>query len=280
MHRARLLDRQPERVRSSLLWAALALGLLCACSGDDETDGRFDNTGPITGVGGQGAGGGTGLSGAAGGTGGTGGTGATGGTGGTGGCSYEAPNSCLGADTIQEIAGDDGGDLRVVTGRTSKYLKVFVAETVGSMVSFPPLKFTARLDNSPGMDFDLHVYGPGDEPRCEGDPTIATSDPAVVQSTWGDSLNSDDGRWFVFAVRYQSGNDCGSAAEWTFTLAGNYAPSCDTDGTCDGSDDCVCPDCVQDAQCTDPSNCSDDGECDTDDEGCVCADCSPTPYCL
>ncbi|MBU0610811.1 MAG: hypothetical protein KKI08_23195, partial [Armatimonadetes bacterium] len=175
---------------------------------------------------------------------------------------------------------DAGGDIRVATGTTSMFVKVYVAETVGSIVSFPPLKFTARLDNSPDMDFDLLAYDGGMEPTCDAEPVVADDEPALVQGSWPDNLNNDDGRWFVFEVKHAGGNKCGAAARWTLTIAGNYAPSCDTDGSCTGQDDCVCPDCWQDANCNNPSNCNDDGECKTNDEGCVCGDCAPTPYCL
>lgn len=195
-------------------------------------------------------------------------------------CDYDAPNSCLSADTLTAIAGDAGTDLRVVRGTTARFVKVFVAETVGSVISFPDLKFAARLDNSPSMDFDLKVYVGDDEPHCDGQTVTATTEPAVVVGTWEDQLNNDDGRWIIFEVAYVGGTACGSAAEWTLTIAGNHAFDCDTNGVCDGDDDCVCPDCDSHPSCAAPGSCDDDGTCDTTNEGCGCADCEGTPACL
>lgn len=136
-------------------------------------------------------------------------------------CNYDAPNSCLSADTVTEIAGDAGEDVRVISGTTERFIKVFVAETVGSVISYPDLKFTARLDNSPGMDFDLHVYAADSEPHCDEEAVEATTEPAIVVGSWNDDLNSDDGRWMVFEIVYAGGQECGQNAEWTLTIAGN-----------------------------------------------------------
>ncbi len=264
---------------------ALVAGLLAACVVEERRKSRFDGDGGEGGTapasdGGAGGGGASGGSGGSGGSAAAAGSAGTAGTAGTGGCSHAAPNDCLGAQTLEPIAGDDGTDLRVAQGTTSMYLKVFVAETVSSAISFPPLQFTARLDNSPGMDFDLYAYDGGEEPTCGATPVVAASDPAVIIGSWPDQLTTDDGRWFVFRVEHQGGEHCGSAAEWTLTLAGNYAPECTDDSICDGDDHCVCPDCWSDADCNDPGSCEDDGECETESEGCDCADCEPTPYCL
>lgn len=141
-------------------------------------------------------------------------------------CDYDAPNSCLSADTITEIAGDAGEDVRVIHGTTSRFVKVFVAETVGSVISYPDLRFAARLDNSANMDFDLHVYVADAEPHCDGDLVSATLEPAVIVGAWDDRLNSDDGRWMIFEVSHEGGTACDADAEWTLTIAGNCDETC------------------------------------------------------
>lgn len=202
------------------------------------------------------------------------------GSGGNGGCSYEPANGCLDADLIEQMAGDDGSDQRVIKGTKGQFVKVFVAETVSSWVSFPELALTARLDNSPGMDFDLVVYDGGAMPSCDGDSYELTESGNYLTASWGDDKNNDDGRWWVFEVQHASGSQCGSAAEWTLTLASNFAPECATDGACTTDDDCVCGDCAADAFCSDPANCADDGVCDPYSEGCGCGDCASTPACF
>jgi hypothetical protein len=275
-------------MKRALLWVGLALAAgAAACVVEEEGDReRFADDGEggagaehVNTTTGAGAGG-SGAAGAGGGsTSGTGGSGSSSGVGAGPGCSYDPPNSCLSAETIEQIAGDTGTDLRSYTGRTGQFFKVFVAEAVSSAISYPDLKFAARLDQS-AVDFDLRVYDGGAEPGCDGAPVDADDDPAVITGSWEDSLNSDDGRWVVFEVRYASGDACGADAEWTFTLAGNYDIRCNPDGVCNEDDDCVCPDCDADAYCSDASHCSDDATCDTYSEGCGCGDCAGTPACL
>jgi hypothetical protein len=265
----------------SVLWGG------CVIEEEPEERTRFDDEGQTAQTGtGSGAGGlqttvSVGMGGAgASGSGGSSTSVTTGSGAGGPGCNYDSPNSCLSADTITEIAGDAGTDVRVVKGTTSRFVKVFVAETVGSVISYPDLKFVARLDNSPNMDFDLNVYVADTEPHCNGELVTATSDPAVVAGSWGDSLNSDDGKWMVFEVFHAGGSACGQDAEWTLTIAGNHQVNCNTDGTCGDDDDCACPDCDSDPSCMAPGSCDDDGTCDTANEGCGCTDCTGTPVCL
>ncbi len=273
----------------SCRWGVAALSLLsvawvgCAVEEDTAERSRFEEDGVQVGVGGAGVGGQSTVSGGNGaGSTGAGGasTAVTTGAGAGPNCDYDSPNSCLSADTITEIAGDAGTDVRVIRGTTSRFIKVFVAETVSSVFSYPDLKFAAHLANSPGMDFDLNAYVADTQPHCNGQLTSATSEPAVVAGVWNDSLNSDDGRWMVFEVAYAGGSSCDSAAEWTLTIAGNYEIRCDTNGICDAGDDCVCPDCDADTACMDPGSCDDDDFCDTESEGCGCNDCQGTPACL
>jgi len=195
--------------------------------------------------------------------------------GGDPGCSYAAPSGCTNADTLPAMPGDEGNEQRVVRGTTNRFIKVFVSENVGSWVSHPELSFSAVLQNSSGMDFDLYVHQGGESPVC-GEPFHVPNGP--VTATWNDDLNSDDGMWWVFEVRHESGGACGAAAEWTLTINSNHAPSCETDNQCTTADHCVCSDCDTDEYCS--NSCNDDGTCNSFTEGCGCADCAGTPFCL
>ena len=101
-----------------------------------------------SGAGGDGAMGGAG--GAAGGGGGAGGSGGGGGTGGS--CEYTAPNTCETAETLMEIAGDQGTPSVVVTGQTSKFfqIKLLEASSVPGVV-----EYKVTLESPQGMNYDV-----------------------------------------------------------------------------------------------------------------------------
>jgi hypothetical protein len=142
---------------------------------------------------------------------------------GGGACDTEAPDQCASAEDLGEVRGDDGNDIVVESGNTSKWYKVRITESVSSPISFPQLSYRVSLESPPGMNYDLYVY-PGDTMGvdCSVSPQQGSGDPESVSATWGDSLNSEDGTYFTFEVRYVDGVDCD--ADWTFTVEGHTNP--------------------------------------------------------
>jgi hypothetical protein len=145
---------------------------------------------------------------------------------GTGGglCNYGASNTCIGAETLSAVDGDENNDTRTVKDSTSKWLKVLVSEGVSSLISYPQLSYTATLNSPPGMDFDLFEYdGSISTPSCSGNPKHASGTPEAVTDTWGDTVGTDDTRWLTLEVRYVSGEMCPSDP-WTLTVKGHTHP--------------------------------------------------------
>jgi len=172
---------------------------------------------PAHGGGGAGATGG----GAHGGTGGAGGQGNDGGQGGEGGsCNFSSPNTCMTAELLATVAGDDGSDVSMAQGVGSKWFQIFVEESVSSIIDYPPLSFTATLQSPPGASYDLYVYfGDNGGTDCNAAPLHGGGSPQTVQTTWDDNMGIDDGTWLAVEVRYVSGANCLSL--WTLSIQGN-----------------------------------------------------------
>lgn len=232
---------------------ALTLFIACASGTDDLQPGYEEQAGGVGGMGGaSGAGeeesgvggedgtehvaspsvGSTGVGGAAsegdGGDGGSEGGGGEGGDGGDGGaaaeCDYGAPNTCMRAENLGEVPGDDGADpvTLTVTGTTSKWFKVRVVDKA----NFPTTieRFSATLTSPPGMNFDLIVYQGeigGNAPDCFATGVRGQGEPESFSTTWDDRAFLDDDVWFVIEVRHVEGTACGSEAAWTLTVRGH-----------------------------------------------------------
>ena len=221
-------------VKLAVSAGALAIGFAACAQGASDSggyeplpgDGGHSSTTSSTtghsttttsGGGGDGASsGGGGAGGAAGGEGGQ-GTGA-GGQGGN--CNFSAPNSCITAQQLPSIAGDDGNDVRSAQGTSSKWFQIQVVESVSSIIDYPPLSFTATLVSPPTTSYDLYVYfGDSGGIYCNAVPLHGTGNPATVYDSWGDNIGTDDTTWLVVEVRYVSGHDC--STPWSLTIAGN-----------------------------------------------------------
>lgn len=137
----------------------------------------------------------------------------------SGGCSYTAPNTCETALELSEVAGDSGSDLRTVTGTTSKWFKVHIAEASNFDVD---LSYTATIEPASGADFDLYIYdGDATNINCFAAPHQANGVPEKYFAEWPDDFGSEDGRWIVLEVRHAGGTGCGSEAKWTMKVQGN-----------------------------------------------------------
>ncbi len=152
---------------------------------------------------------------------GAGGSSSSSGSGG-GSCSYTATDACGSSIEIPSIAGDDGSDMRVVTGQTSAWYKLYVEETVSDIFDYPSLSFSADLQSPAGVSYGLFIY-PGDDssPSCSGGTPGSGTPPSSYYADWGDNPGSDDSTWFTLEVRYLSGGACGADAQWTLTIQGD-----------------------------------------------------------
>jgi hypothetical protein len=140
-------------------------------------------------------------------------------------CSYEAPEMCDTAELLAAIDGDQNMDVRLASGTTSKWYKIYIREAVSSIISYPQLSYTATLENPPGMHFDLYSYvGDSSNPSCAGNPLEGVGSPLTITETWGDNKGSDDSLWFVFEVRYVSGSVCDASSKWKLSIAGHTVP--------------------------------------------------------
>ncbi len=156
-------------------------------------------------------------------TSGAGGSGAGGSGSGGAPCDFGSPNQCAGAQELTQIDGDQGSDLRTATGHTSKWFKIFVAEGVSSLISYPQLSYTATLESPAATNYDLYVYpGGSGSVDCGASPLHGAGSPEQVSQTWGDSIGSDDGTWFAIEVRHVDGDDCSS--DWTLSFEGHTNP--------------------------------------------------------
>jgi hypothetical protein len=123
-----------------------------------------------------------------------------------------------------QIDGDQNMDTRVENGVTSRWFAILIHEGDGSIFSFPSLSFTATLENADGMHFDLYAYqGDVNGTDCSATPLVGTGDPETITQDWPDNVGSDDSRFYVFEVRYVSGDFCDASSQWTLTIEGNTA---------------------------------------------------------
>ncbi|WP_437835373.1 hypothetical protein [Sorangium sp. So ce1153] len=229
----------------SLLVPALLLTLAACANGTDNLQPGYEEQ-----AGGSGGGGGSGGEGGdrgvsassssrsssssssvssvgAGGAGGEGGEGEGGsGEGGGGGtipeCDYGAPNTCVGAEDLGSVSGDEGTDSWAVTGTTSEWFKVYVVDD--SQIFTSTESFGATLTSPPGMNFDLIVYQgmPGvDATDCFASGVRAQGTPESFMTIWDDVGGQEDATWFVLEVRYVEGTACGEDARWTLEIKGN-----------------------------------------------------------
>ncbi|MFK5065514.1 hypothetical protein, partial [Klebsiella pneumoniae] len=91
------------------------------------------------------------------------------------------------------IDGDQNMDTRVESGTTSKWYKIYIHEGVSSIISYPPLSYTATLENPAGMHFDLYSYrGDVSNPNCQVNPLEGVGDPLSISEQWGDNKGTDD----------------------------------------------------------------------------------------
>ncbi|WP_437571389.1 hypothetical protein [Sorangium sp. So ce542] len=165
--------------------------------------------------------------GGAGGEGGEGGSsdggGGEGGDGGAAGeCDYGSPNTCVGAEDLGTVPGDDGADwaMKTATGTTSKWFKVRVVDKENWPTSE---RFKATLTSPPGMNFDLIVYQGDIEvnaPDCFASGVRGQGTPESFMITWNDRIGPDDHLWFILEVRHVEGTVCGEEAKWTLTVEG------------------------------------------------------------
>ncbi len=145
------------------------------------------------------------------------------GAGGQGGsCNFAAPNTCTAPKKLSQIRGDKGSDTRTDTGVGSMWFKIYVEESVSSIIDFPPLSYTATLQSPAGMDYDLYIYTGDDKGiDCQDSPNKGSGTPEKIKQQWGDTIAVEDGTWLSIEVRYVSGSACGPADNWTFTIKGN-----------------------------------------------------------
>lgn len=112
--------------------------------------------------------------------------------------------------------------MRTASGTTSKWFRIFVAEGVSSIISYPALSYTVTLASPPSTKYDLYVYdGDGNAPDCLGNAKKGVGTPESVSDKWGDSVGSDDGKWIAIEVRYVSGDACGPGDTWNLTVEGH-----------------------------------------------------------
>jgi len=145
------------------------------------------------------------------------------------GCDYTAPQPCSGAQVLPEVRGDEGNDVQSAGGTTSKWLHVYVSESVSDPFDHPDLSYTAELTSPAGMDYDLYVYTGNDQaPNCQAQGVKGVLNPAtgkeLVSATWGDSLGDEDGTWITVEVRYVSGDVCAAGDAWALSFRGHTNP--------------------------------------------------------
>jgi hypothetical protein len=215
----------------------LAGGLtLAACAGGDDVEATFTpgvGGGHVTGGGagdpGTGAGGPSSSSGEASSSSSassSSGSSSSSSTGSTGGgppsCTYTSPNACANAQGITTIDGDDGNDMRIEKGTTSKWFELYVYEASSLIYG---MSFTTTLDVPPGMNYGLYVYtGDDSSTNCAASPFAGEGNPPSVTLTWDDTIAVDDSYWFAIEVRYEDGSLCGPEAEWTLAIEGHSVP--------------------------------------------------------
>jgi hypothetical protein len=137
-------------------------------------------------------------------------------------CDYKAPETCPNAVELQAISGDSGTDTKLVTGTTSKWVKIFIRED-SNFIHDP--SYTATLESPPGVKFDLYSYvGDANAPDCAGNPLQGVGTPESLTESWNDAIGPDDNRWYTFEVRYVSGGTCDPSEKWKLTIAGNTVP--------------------------------------------------------
>ncbi|HVY48598.1 MAG TPA: hypothetical protein VHB21_22065 [Minicystis sp.] len=181
---------------------------------------------------------------------------------------------CDTAIHLDDVRGDEGADVRVAHGHGTEWFRVWVSEVSNGIND---LRTTVTLNEPTDAHYELYVYeGDANQPGCGATPAKGAGDPPAVGTDVPDTALQNQGHFVSIEVRHVSGLP---GADWTLTVQGNFLASCQADGACTTSDDCVCPDCRTDAYCSSPASCNHDGICDTYDEGCACDDCAGAPIC-
>jgi hypothetical protein len=131
--------------------------------------------------------------------------------------------SALDLSTGNEFDGDEDNQVRIEHGEANAWYRLTITE--GSDGD-NDISYSAVLTNPPGMQYDLFIYGFGDDkgvtPACMDNAMEATGSPPTIHECWSDSfIISTDDRDRLFEVRYVSGGACGVDAQWTLTFTGN-----------------------------------------------------------
>ncbi|MFO7563263.1 MAG: hypothetical protein R6X02_11520 [Enhygromyxa sp.] len=128
----------------------------------------------------------------------------------------------------------------------------------------------------PGLTCDLGICVPGSSGDGDGDPTTGDGDgdPTTGDGdgdpTTGDGDGDGDPNPNFMCV----------LDDWCdeYDPQNCVCEGCNTNGYCSDDEDCVCPDCSDLPECK-GSNCYDGGLCHPYWEGCECADCAGHPLC-
>ena len=213
-------------------WRGLAVVAMCAAGcavGVNETGDILDGGG-MGGIGGIGGMGPATTTSAA--TGGMGGEMPMGGMGGEGGemtnCVFDSPNACSTAEGLGQIAGDENDPVVTRYGVTSKWFQIHITEEVDSIIG-EDMSYTVTLTSAPGTMYDLIVHqGPQDgSPNCNATAKVGTPAGGSIQTvhdSWDDDQGiggEDDSVWLSIEVRYISGSECDTAAEWKLEIQGH-----------------------------------------------------------
>jgi hypothetical protein len=129
--------------------------------------------------------------------------------------------TCETATLLPDIIGDDGSATAVRSGRRSQWFRVRITEDVGGILG-NGMSVRFRLTSPASTSYALRVYeGSTDSPNCGASPQSGSGNPKEINRSWGDTLGSDDTRWFTVEVAHESGDACSASDEWTLEVRGN-----------------------------------------------------------
>ncbi len=143
-------------------------------------------------------------------------------------CDFASPNTCMTAETVPSVAGDENDPVQTRFGVTSKWLQVQITEENSSVLS-DDLSYTVTLTSAPGTDYDLIVHQGAEDgpPNCTVAPRPTTdlgNGVEEVSAGWDDDQGiggEDDSLWLSIEVRYVSGTACDASAQWTLEIEGD-----------------------------------------------------------
>ncbi|MEM6290990.1 MAG: hypothetical protein AAGA54_06975 [Myxococcota bacterium] len=139
--------------------------------------------------------------------------------------SCEFVNTCIGADPIGGVAGDEPSEALVEMGDEPIWLEIQVSENNNNVIG-EELSVTLRLDSNVG-DWDLNAYrgAGGGTTGCGGElkSSVQSAGPDAVAFNWGEGTfanNTNDGAFIAIEV-FQKDAACVPDASWTLTVTGN-----------------------------------------------------------